>query len=62
MLKYKFHTSICQTSELIKTCDIWPCSGIAVNPRLRSINATRWVFAHVSQKTMKELPASSFSK
>lgn len=41
-------------------CDICPCSGTAVNPRFRSINAVRIVLLHVEQKIMNVLPAISF--
>jgi len=41
-------------------CDIWPCRGTAVKPRLRSINAVLTVLLQVEQKIIKELPAISF--
>ena len=42
-------------------CDICPLSGIAVNPKLRSMSASFKVALQVEQNMMKELPAISFT-
>lgn len=41
-------------------CDICPCNGTAVKPKLRNIKAVRIVLLHVEQKIMKLFPANSF--
>ncbi len=51
--------------NLVKTVFTWvicPWRGIAVKPKFLSMNDNRCVLAHVEQKIINELPASSFNR
>lgn len=47
-------------AAILLFCDICPCKGTAVNPKLRNSNAVLTVLLQVAQNIMKLLPANSF--
>ena len=62
----EMRTDLCLALNLVKVaillfCDICPCNGTAVNPKLRNKSAVLIVLLHVEQNIIKLFPDNAFS-